>query len=407
MKASASAVQNYDSGIRSTFSAPVPAGSAELRSIESEAPSAIESIVLWLIAAAVFIFVIARFESFWHMVETFADNKAYIGAAKAVLSRFSSYADIKQFWGLPYLIAGLSLLHVPLRYGLFFVCAGSSLASTLLAKRLWGGWIAVFFALLNITWIQASYLGGSEPLFLLLLFLSFWQSRKEDWVNAAVLAALATVVRPLGFLALMGIGLTLLLRKEIWKAALCTAVAMLIGLLYLLPFWIFLHDPLFQVHHYKQEDWHGGSPVGWPFHGIVVSLIHNRQPWTNIILTTGWIAFAAVGFCMMIAKLRVPTLFLQSPERQGSGNLMSGRPAEYWFAFSYLIFLFCYDSQWVRAEFPRFLIPVLPFLLVALERWLPKRRYVIYPLAVVSAVLGAASALGVRNVMAALHHSMG
>jgi len=404
--ASASAVQNSESGVRSTFSAPIPAGSAEVTPIESKAPSVIESILLWLIAAVVFIFVIARFGSFWHMVETFADNKAYIGAAKHILRDWdlANAADIKQFWGLSYLIAGLSLFHVPLRYGFFLVCAGSSLGSMLLARKLWGGWIALFFAVLNITWIQASYLGGSEPLFLLLLFLSFWQSRKEHWVTAAALAALATVVRPLGFLALVGIGLTLLLRKDIKKAAACTGAAAVIGLLYLLPFWIFVHDPLFQVHHYKQEDWHGGSPVGWPFHGIVVSLIHNREPWTNVILTTGWVVFAAAGFCAMIWKLRISTLSHQGGGRQGSGSLLSGRPAEYLFGFAYLIFLFCYDSQWARAEFPRFVIPVLPFLLASLETWLPKRRLVIYPLAVVSAVLGAASALGVRNIMAGLHH---
>jgi len=399
----ASAVPKPDSEIHPTLSAPVSARSSGVRPIESRAPSVTESILLWLIAAMVFILVITRFQSFWHMVETFADNKAYIGAAKAVLSRFGSYADIKQFWGLPYLIAGLSLFHVPLRYGFLFVCTGSSLASMLLARKLWGEWVALFFALLNITWIQASYLGGSEPLFVLLLFLSFWQSRKGHWMSAAVLAALATVVRPLGFLALVGIGLTLLLRKEIWKAAACTGVAALIGLLYLLPFWIYLHDPLFQVHHYKQEDWHGGWPVGWPFHGIVASLIHNREPWTNVILTTGWIAFAVVGFCAMIAKLRQPRLLLQSGDTKGWRSLVKERPAEYLFAFSYLIFLFCYDSQWVRAEFPRFAIPVAPFLLVALERRLPKRRFVVYPLAVVSAVLGAASAVGLRNVMAALH----
>ena len=392
--------------MRPAISQPVPASHTEAGPAESRTPSVSESILLWLIAAVVFILVIARFQSFWYMVETFADNKAYIGAAKWVLRHWdlADAADIKQFWGLSYVIAGLSLLHIPLRYGFFFVCTGSSLGSMLMARKLWGDWIALFFALLNITWIQASYLGGSEPLFVLLLFLSFWQSRKEHWVSAAVLAALATVVRPLGFLALVGIGMTLLLRKEICKAALCTAVAMLIGLLYLAPFWIFLHDPLFQVHHYKQEDWHGGAPVGWPFHGILATLVHNREPWTNVIFTTGWILFAVLGFCMMIAKLRTPTLSLESPERRGWSNRMKERPAEYWFAFSYLIFLFCYDSQWVRAEFPRFLIPVLPFLLVALERWLPKRRFVIYPLAVASAVLGAFSALGVRNVMAALHH---
>ena len=63
--------------------------------------------------------------------------------------------------------------------------------------RLWGGWVAGFFAILNFDWMQRSYLGGSEPLFVALLFASFLAIRKERWWLACVLASLSTVVRPL------------------------------------------------------------------------------------------------------------------------------------------------------------------------------------------------------------------
>jgi hypothetical protein len=77
--------------------------------------------------------------------------------------------------------------------------------------------------------------------------------------------------------------------------------------------------------------------------------------------------------------------------------------SEYIFAFSYLIFIFSYNSvAWARADFPRLAIPVLPFLLLSLDRWLPRSRYVLYGLGIISSVLAACSAVGVRNVLAVL-----
>lgn len=88
-------------------------------------------------------------------------------------------------------------------------------------------------------------------MFVLLLFGSFWFGRKEPqerWILAAVLAALATVTRAVGIFALVALGLNLLLRKEYRKLTVCIALAALIGFLYLLPFWIAFHDPLYQFH---------------------------------------------------------------------------------------------------------------------------------------------------------------
>lgn len=246
-----------------------------------------------------------------------------------------------------------------------------------------------FFLTLSFPWIEVSLLGGAEPLFVLLLFSCFWFSRKGRWIPASVLAALGTLVRPLGVFALLGIGLHLILRRDYKKAFFCTAVAMLIGTLYLLPFWFYFHDPLYQIHRYKQADWQSGFPIGLPFRAIILAFLHNREPWTNIVFTLGWVAFAVLGFLKMTGKAYRPYI--------------TEHRSEYIFAVCYLIFLFCYNSsQWARAEFPRFVIPVLPFLVLSLDGWLPKSRYVVYPLCVVSSVLGACSAIGIRNVMAAL-----
>lgn len=323
------------------------------------------------------------------LLQSFGDNESYAAAAKAIRYWNFSNVQVKQFWGLPYLIALFSCAHLSIEFSLLLICLGSSLGSILLVRSLWGPWLAAYFAFLNFAWLQVSFLGGAEPLFILLLLASFFFGRKHRWVASAVLAAFATVVRPLGLFALLGIGLSLVWRREYGKAFAATMAAILIGGLYLLPFWLHYHDPLYQFHRYQQADWQGGSSIDWPFHAIAIGFLHNREPWTNEIFTAGWIVFAATGLAMMAQK---------SYRRK-----MMGRSNECIFACSYLIFLFCYSSvHWARAEFPRFMIAVLPFLLLAFERWLPKSRTVVYILGGASCLLGAFSAIGIRSVLAAL-----
>lgn len=66
----------------------------------------------------------------------------------------------------------------------------------------------------------------------------------------------------------------------------------------------------------------------------------------------------------------------------------------------YSVFLFTYNSSYCSyAEFPRFVIPAIPILLVGFESYLPKNRAVLWTLAVVSAVLAALSAFGIHNIL--------
>jgi len=355
----------------------------------SSAPSWAELVLLHLLAAILFIFVLTRFQTYAVTVNGYGDNLSYLQAANAIRHWDFHGVSVKQFWGFPYLIACLSWLHLSARTNLLVICILSSVASGLLSWRLWGGWIAGYFAFLNFTWIQVSLLGGSEPLFVAVLLLSCWAIRKEQWLGASILAAFATTVRPLGVFALVGIAFTLVLGREYRKAILCTCVATLIGMLYVLPFWIYYHDPLLQWHQYKSFDWHSGPAINFPFRAIAVSFLNNPGPWTNVVFTLGWMIFALIGLFAM--------------GRREFRRFIHHRPAEFIFAFLYLTFLFSYNSWWARADFPRFVLPVMPFLLFALDRWLPQSRYVVYGLGVVSPVLAACSAIGIRNVYHALH----
>lgn len=354
-------------------------------------PSQLELAILWLLAAVVFVAVLTRFHPYLWQVDHFADNGEYMLAAKSITQwNLPAAAEVKQFWGSSYFMVPLLFLGLSARSSLLAISLAASLGSVWLVRRLWGPWIAVYFAFLNYAWLQMSFLGGSEPLCVFLILACFFAARRERWIAASVLAALATLVRPAAFFALPGIGLALLLRKDYKRAATCTLAASAIGVLYLLPFWIYFRDPLYQVHRYQQNDWQSGHAIGWPFHAIVLSLIHNREPWSNVLITTGWIVFATAGLILIVRDLH-------------RGEL-DRRSNEWLFAVLYVWFLLSYDSvRWARAEFARFVLPAMPLLLFAFRRWLPKSRAVAYSLCVVSSILGAFSAVGLRNVISALH----
>ncbi len=350
-----------------------------------------ELILLWLLTAVVFVSVIVHFESYASKVDDFGDSGAYMQAAAGI--RKADFRDIrvKQFWGVSYVMAPVSFLcGGSIRASLLLVCAFSSLLAVLFAQKLWGGWVAAFFAILNFDWLQRSFLGGAEPLFMALLFASFLAVRRNRWILASALAAFATITRPVGMFALIALGITLLLKREYKRLALCTGAALLIGALYILPFWIYFGDPLYQIHSYKKNDWHSGLPIGLPFHAIGSSFLHNQQPLTNVLLTLGWVIFVLTGALAMVRKSFRPYL--------------RDHPSEAGFALLYIAFIFTYNSSaWARADIVRFAIPALPFVLLSLHDWIPRSRVLLFGLGAVFAALAAASAIGIRNVFHVLH----
>jgi len=350
-----------------------------------------ELALLWLLTLIVFVAVIVQFENYASKVDNFGDNGAYMAAASGI--RKADFRDIrvKQFWGISYVMAPVSFLcGGSVRASLLLVSGVSSLIAVLLAQQLWGGWIAAFFAILNFDWLQRSYLGGAEPLFMALLFASFLAARRGRWMLASALAAGATITRPVGVFALIALGLALLARKEYRKLAFSAGVALLIGALYALPFWIYFGDPLYQVHSYKTNDWHSGPPIALPFYAIGGSFLHNQQPLTNVLLTLGWVLLVLIGGLFMA--------------RKSYCQYVRDHPSEAWFAFLYIAFIFTYNSSaWARADIVRFAIPALPFVLLALSDWIPRSRVLLFSLAALSAALAASSAIGIKNVFHAFH----
>jgi hypothetical protein len=366
----------------------VPANEKVAPSWRSE-PSFAETVAVCLASAAIFVVFISALTPYLALVDNFGDNSAYISIAAAIRKWDFHGVFVKHFWGLSYFMAAISkLTGLSDRNALLTISWVSSVIAVILAYRLWGGWIATAFAIVNFDWYQRSYLGGSEPLFVALLFGSFLAIRRERWLLAAFLAALATITRPLGVFLLLGIGVMLLRRRDWKRLILATSIGLVIGILYVIPLARYFHDPLATVHSYQSAQASATVPLfGVPFYAIVKGTILYPAPLSNLVLTFGWIFLVLIAIIAMLLTHHFR-------------NYASEHLPEVVFAAPYLLSLYCYNyPMWARGNFPRFAIPIVPFVLIALGRWLPKDRRLLWILAPVTAVLAASSAIGIRNVI--------
>ncbi len=351
-------------------------------------PSLREVILLMLMVSIVFVAVVATLDDYTTRAAQAGDNRVY--AELSALIRHWDWRQVKitpQFWGLSYAAALLSAISpVGDLTAIIVISIVSSFVTLALAFRLWGGWVAAFFAVISWDWMQRSLLGGAEPLFMACLLGAFLAVRKERWLTAALLASLATTVRPLGLFALIALAVELARRRKISTLGLAVAVGLIVGALYVLPFLHAYGNPLVNVQAYRSEAWAGQSPISWPLVTLVKGLVSNAgEPLANVLKIAVWVLFTFAGILAMFRSM-------------GFRRFAREHAMEAVFAAIYLLFLFSYNSpRWVWAEFPRFVIPVVPFLLIALNDWLPKHRALLWSAGTVSALLAAASAINARH----------
>lgn len=359
-----------------------------LRTRSSE-PSIREVLTLALAGAAIFVVIILAFESYGSAVVNFGDSNGYIAVARAIRHWHFDGLQIKQFWGYSYAMAALSLVtRLPVEISLLVISVSSCVFSIIFAHRLWGGWIAALFAILNFDWIQRCYLGGSEPLSVALILGAFLAVRKERFLLAATLASFATVVRPLSVFSLLAILAILLYRRDFKRALVSAFIGGAVALLYVTPLLKYFGDPLATVHSYGSVS----RPLfGIPFYAIIEGTILYRAPWTNLLLSFGWIALITFGLIMMARdeKFRV---------------YARAHAVEVLFAVPYLVLVYCYNYPvFARGSFARFAIPALPLVYLALSKWIPRDRRVIWALGLICPALAAASAIGIQRVLLRLH----
>jgi hypothetical protein len=189
----------------------------------------------------------------------------------------------------------------------------------------------------------------------------------------------------MGFLVLLGIGLALLRKRDYRTLLLAIAIGATVGALYVIPLARHFGDPLATVNSYHSKEWQGGWLFGFPFYAIIKGTVLEPAPVTNLLLSFSWILLVLVAIVMMV-------------RRASFREYAMNHPVETVFLIPYLWMLYAYNyPHWARGNFVRFAIPIVPFVLLALDRWVPKDRRVLWLLGVVTPILAAASAIGIIN----------
>jgi Gpi18-like mannosyltransferase len=263
-----------------------------------------------------------------------------------------------------------------------------SLAVTILVHRLYGGWVAAVFIFVNYQWIVLSVEGGSEPMFMCLLFASFLAARSDRWNLATLLASLSATVRPVGVFALLGFAVVLAKRRNHRQLAVITLIGLGIGVLYVVPLWIILGNPLANFAGYRRHWGPQGWPLTYPFGALVPSYLRalHEIRWTFLAFSAFWMIFVLFGIVAMLL-----------PRNR---QLFSQHQPEALFAWMYILFVITYNDIDIVLAMDRYLAPCLPLILFAMRDWIPHDRRLLWGGAVLSALLSAAVVVGFNNVFA-------
>ncbi len=365
-------------------------------SVGRSEPSLIECLGLLLMAFGIQVFEYTRHGGFWHWVLSFGDNPEFLPAAEFIKQWRSgpSYPDW-HFAGLPIAVAALSsLLHVSTSVALVLLSVLCSASACIVIYKLYGGEVTAAFLIVSAEWLQGSLLGASEPLFALLFLTSFLAIRSNLWSSAALLASLATTVRPVGVFALLGLGIDLLRRRRWVDLAWSVMIAGCVGCAYLWSAHVVAGDAFMNFKRYR-FDWGGGSPLAIPFWALLQSLrsIFSESRWYTSLKYLGWpILTALVVATMCINREARPQAVHQHKVESITVSL-------------YIFFFLSYNYSGVGWYWPRFMIPVLPFLLFSVRQWLPTRSWIIWPSVALSSLVACSELLKMKTVFGfAFHH---
>jgi hypothetical protein len=205
-----------------------------------------------------------------------------------------------------------------------------------------------------------------------LIFAALLSARQDHTRRAALYAALATVVRPIGIFALGAV----LVRRKPTEVLLGLGIAAIVFGLYCVPL-AFTGDVLGNIHWYAPQ-MTGGTVWG--------TLIAGEVSPVRDILVVGAITIVLMAPFVVFAREQ------------------KGRRAENLFALGTSCFLITLNCQPCAWAFPRFAIVSIPFALLVMRHGLPRDDRVVCVLSIVSALIAAAMQFNDRNPGTALLH---
>jgi len=283
-------------------------------------------------------------------------TRAFLDVADGLMKWNFTGLEVKAFWGVSIATALVEqLTGMSSANALLGICLFCGVASIFLVYELFGWQVAALATFISGSWVKHVLLGGTEPLFVFLILLAVWLLRAERVVPCAVIAALACTVRPVGITFAAALVANLLYSRRTTEAVRCCLAMGAIGLAYMALLYAATGDPLSNVHGYR-GDWSGELPIGIPVFAIFRHA--PRLPMGAWIKDLGFVFLTFL--CLYQTRSRLLTESLQ----------LSGR-VEAWFVILFAAFHLSYNSPYGLSEYPRFIVPLMPWLAASLNKSIP------------------------------------
>jgi hypothetical protein len=191
-----------------------------------------------------------------------------------------------------------------------------------------------------------------------------------------------------GVLLLPALLISLIVRKQYQTIFLFFALASLLLIGYYVPVSAYLRNPLVAMQDYR-VGWYDNWIVTYPFQAIVAAVREFDRPLWSTLYHGAWLAIALTAMLVGIVV-------------QQRRAFWAKYPVEWIFAALYLAFILSYNSYWTWLDAARLLLPILPFMVVTFEPWLPRHVWSYVIMAPLSGFISAIPVIGVSKLLAVL-----
>ena len=294
------------------------------------------------------------------------DGYGYVHYARFILGQIPALTDYERriFPGTPAAIALLLPTGMPewlagALPGWTGAAAACSGAAMLFADRR-VGWLMAFFPPDSL---MATTLVASEGVMLGFAVWGVIRFLKGDSATAGLLFGLAVIARPMACFAALACLVSAVSDRR-WRSALIallgTSCIVISALL-----WEHLRfgNSLQSAVSYRDEpSAYGGAIFDWPLRSLLYYSRHSGAGAAKFLFVWSHVAFAVITIGLLLRR------------HLADRSHALSRIALLWTAGN-VAFCLCVGSIWGYLCFPRFLMPSLPPMVWAIDRWLPRRWY--------------------------------
>lgn len=346
------------------------------------------------------IFIFVKFNSFdlersflQYILNEVHDNRGYFKMANNLLNMNFEDIDYRPF-GLSIILAGVKLITgLPYPVIMLLINFFCFIFSIYLISIIFNLNTSIWFLILGYEFSIITILGGSEILFILLSLISFYNFKKQNFFFAFFYSSLLIFVRPWG-IAISTTYFIYLFMKNKKLFNFHFGIFLVLFIIYIFLSYKFYENKLiFQVYAHDYNISTGLYFLNYPFYSIYYSLSNLNNIEIPLLNSVTIFNIIKILFFVIFSIFSI-FILLKNYKKNFSNDLISIISI---YTLFYFLLLIHYNSYWVYIEYPRFLLPILPFSIFFIGKYLPNKKFVQLTLIIFSSIFFGISAVGVKR----------